>query len=114
MFGNYFERKRVVNTIIDELRFDTTYNNLPELAFVYEIKNHFLFIRRQEEPTMIVYNFEANTFNIPGKDIYNICNSGHYKSLLKSLIMAHAELIKRDKLLTSLNIPLHNINQLKL
>lgn len=110
MFGKYFKRKIVVNAIIDELRFDTTYNNLPELSFSYEIKNHLLFIRREEEPTAIVYNFESNYFKIMGNDPYNICSSGHYKRLLQALIMAHAELMKRDKLLTSLNIPLNKIN----
>lgn len=102
MFGNYFARKRIVNAIIDELRFDTTYNDLPELLFYYEIKNHFLFIRRDEEPTLIVYNFEANTFKIPCNDPYNICKSGHYKRVLQALIMAHAELTKRDLILSRL------------
>jgi len=99
MFGNYFERKRIVNAIIDELRFNTTYNELPELPFYYEIKNHFLFIRREEEPTLLVYNFEANTFKILSNDPYNICESGHYKRVLQALIMAHAELTKRNLIL---------------
>lgn len=102
MFGKYFKRKQLVNTIIDELRFDTTFNDLPELPFTYEIKNHFLFIRRTSEPSIIIYNFEANTFKIPYGDTYNIESSLHYNRLLTYLIMAHAELTKRNLILEKL------------
>lgn len=99
MFDKYFERNRVVNQIVDELSFDTAFNNLPDLEFTYEIKNHFLFIRRKSEPEFIVYDFEANTFRIPSVDRLNICGSGHRKRLLKALILAHESLVRRDDFL---------------
>lgn len=102
MFGKYFKRKQLVNAIIDELRFDTTFNDLPELPFTYEIKNHFLFIQRTSDPSIIIYNFEANTFKIPYGDTYNIASSSQSNRLLTYLIMAHADLTKRNLILEKL------------
>lgn len=102
MFSKYFKRKQLVNEIIDDLRFDTTFNEIPELPFTYEIKNHFLFIRRTSEPSIIIYNFEANTFKIPYGDNFNIETSFHYNRLLKHLIMVHADLTRRNLVLEKL------------
>lgn len=102
MFSKYFKRKQLVNEIIDDLRFETTFNELPELPFTYEIKNHFLFIRRTSEPSIIIYNFEANTFKIPYGDNFNIETSFHYNRLLKHLIMVHADLTRRNLVLEKL------------
>lgn len=112
MFDKYFQRKRIINQILDELRFTTTPETLTDLPFEYEIKNNFLFIRRKEAPTAIIYNVEKNTFKIHCREYEKIADFIYYKRMLQALIMAHAELTKRDKLLTRLNIPLNDINKL--
>lgn len=99
MFGKYFKQKKAVNSLINDLRVDTTFNDLPSLPFKYEIKNHFLFIQRTEEPRIIIYNSVANTFNIPSDDCYRLGRSRYRKRILQAFIFTYIELVKRNILL---------------
>jgi len=101
MLGKYFKQKQAVNALINDLRVDTTFSPLPDLPFKYEIKNNFLFIQRTEEPRIIIYNSEANTFKIPSDECYKLGNCRYRRRILQAFIFAYIELVKRDSILNA-------------